>query len=132
MRLIATCPEETKGALAAELVELGAKDLQPGFRAVAFEASDALFYELHLRVRLATSGKSLHKRGARPSVNPAPLKETLAASILRLAGYDGTQAFLDPMCGSGTIAIEAAMIALNKAPQIHRKKSEFYFESLKD
>jgi putative N6-adenine-specific DNA methylase len=79
-----------------------------------------------------TSGKSLHKRGYRESGHPAPLKETLAAAILIMAGYDGTQAFMDPMCGSGTLAIEAAMIAVRKAPRIHRKKGEFYFEWLKD
>jgi putative N6-adenine-specific DNA methylase len=91
----------------------------------------------HLRrgrcmLSLDTSGKSLHKRGYREQGHPAPLKETLAAAILILAGYDGSQPFLDPMCGSGTLAIEAAMIAVNKAPQIHRKRSEFYFEWLKD
>jgi putative N6-adenine-specific DNA methylase len=79
---------------------------------------------------LDTSGKSLHKRGYREQGHPAPLKETLAAAILTLARYDRTQAFLDPMCGSGTLAIEAAMIAVRKAPQIHRKKGEFYFEWL--
>jgi putative N6-adenine-specific DNA methylase len=80
---------------------------------------------------LDTSGKSLHKRGYREPGHPAPLKETLAAAILVMAGYDGSQAFLDPMCGSGTLAIEAAMIAVRKAPRIHRKKGEFYFEWLK-
>ncbi len=79
-----------------------------------------------------TTGKSLHKRGYREPGHPAPLKETLAAAILRLAGYDGTQAFLDPMCGSGTLAIEAATIALAKPPQIHRRKGEFLLEWLAD
>jgi putative N6-adenine-specific DNA methylase len=74
----------------------------------------------------------LHKRGYREQGHPAPLKETLSAAILIMAGYDGSQAFMDPMCGSGTIAIEAAMIAVRKAPQIHRKKGEFHFEWLKD
>lgn len=54
MRLIATCPEETKPALVRELEALGATNLVPGFRAVAFEASDALFYELHLKLRTAS------------------------------------------------------------------------------
>ncbi len=231
MRLIATCPDETKSALITELETLGAGGLEPGFRAVSFDASDELFFELHLKLRTAsrilrvvkdvpaktpamlhsqarrirwheyfdarhgfmveslgadeagggmppkqvitqvresirdvfqremgcapvvdvvepkvvvvahlqrgrcmlsldTSGKSLHKRGYREPGHPAPLKETLAASILLLAGYDGTQAFLDPMCGSGTLAIEAAMMAVRKAPQIHRRKGEFYFEWL--
>jgi len=232
VQLIATCPEETKPALLHELAALGATGLVPGFRAVSFEASDALYYELHLKLRTAsrilrvikevpakspamlysqarrirwcelfdaqhgflveslgadaedggmapkqvitqvresirdvfdrelgrapavdlveprvvvvahlahgrcmlsldTSGKSLHKRGYRESGHPAPLKETLAAAILILAGYDGTQPFMDPMCGSGTLAIEAAMMAVRKAPRIHRKKGEFYFEWLK-
>jgi putative N6-adenine-specific DNA methylase len=232
VQLIATCPEETKPALLHELAALGATGLVPGFRAVSFEASDALYYELHLKLRTAsrilrvikevpakspamlysqarrirwcelfdaqhgflveslgadaedggmapkqvitqvresirdvfgrelgrappidlveprvvvvahlahgrcmlsldTSGKSLHKRGYRESGHPAPLKETLAAAILILAGYDGTQPFMDPMCGSGTLAIEAAMMAVRKAPRIHRKKGEFYLEWLK-
>jgi len=232
LRLIATCPEETKPALVHELEALGATDLVPGFRAVSFEAGDDLFYELHLKLRTAsrilrvikevpakspemlysqarrirwcdlfeaqhgflveslgadaegggmppkqvitqvregirdvfnreqgrapaielveprvvvvahlakgrcmlsldTSGKSLHKRGYREPGHPAPLKETLAAAILIMAGYDGSQAFLDPMCGSGTLAIEAAMMAVRKAPRIHRRKGEFNFEWLK-
>ena len=232
MRLIATCPEETKPALVRELEALGAVDLESGFRAVSFEASEELFYELHLKLRTAsrilrvvkdvparspqmlysqarrirwcelfdgrhgfmveslgvdaddgiapkqvitqvresirdvftreqgrappidvvepkvvvvahlargrcmlsldTSGKSLHKRGYREPGHPAPLKETLAAAILMFAGYDGSQAFLDPMCGSGTLAIEAAMMAVRKAPRIHRRKGEFHFEWHKD
>jgi putative N6-adenine-specific DNA methylase len=233
LRLVATCPEETKAALIGELQALGVRDPQPGFRAVEFEAEPRLAYELHLRLRTAsrllrvlkdvpahspqmlhsqvrrihwpelfdarhafmvesvgaetgpgsmaarqvitqvregiraaftgaggrvppvetadprvvvvahmargrctlsfdTAGKALHKRGYRESGHPAPLKETLAAAILQFAGYDGTQAFLDPMCGSGTLAIEAATIAVRKAPQIHRKKGEFGLEWLAD
>jgi putative N6-adenine-specific DNA methylase len=212
LRLIATCPEETKPTLVRELEAAGATGLVPGFRAVEFDADPALGYELHLRLRTAsrilrvirevpaktpemlrsqvrrihwpelfakqvitqvreairdafirageavppvdtddprvvvvahlsrdrcmlsfdTSGKSLHKRGYRESGHPAPLKETLAASILLYAGYDGTEPLLDPMCGSGTLAIEAAMVAVRKAPQIHRRKGDFHFEWLKD
>ena len=233
MRLIATCPEETKAVLVAELEALGVTGIEPSYRAVAFEATPRQFYEAHLKLRTAsrilkvikdvpartaemlfsqvrripwhelfavertflvegvpgdrgpehlrandiskkvreglqdcfqrhvgklpkvdlkepkvvivaflaggrcmlsfdTSGKALHKRGYRGEGHPAPIKETLAASLLLLAGYDGTQPFLDPMCGSGTIAIEAAMIALQKAPQIHRPKGQFLFEWLKD
>jgi putative N6-adenine-specific DNA methylase len=81
---------------------------------------------------LDTTGKVLHKRGYRLDGHPAPLKETLAASLLMMAGYDGSQALLDPMCGSGTLIIEGATIALQKPPQIHRKKGQFNFEWLKD
>ena len=81
---------------------------------------------------LDTTGKTLHKRGYRTEGHPAPIKETLACAILDLAGYDGTQPLLDPMCGSGTIAIEAAYKALHKAAHIHRKKGEFGFEWLRD
>lgn len=100
------------------------------------ENPDVVFVA-HLRDRcctisIDTSGKSLHKRGYRTEGHPAPLKETLAAAILRFAGYDGSEPLLDPMCGSGTIAIEACMVALNKASQIHRKKDEFGFEHLLD
>jgi putative N6-adenine-specific DNA methylase len=232
VRLVATCPEETKPALAAELQAFGAADLRLRYRAIEFDATPAQFYELHLGSRTAsrllrvirevpahtpqmlhsqvrrlrwpewfdrrhgfmvetvgidaaaamtprqvvtqvregvreafaasglapppvdteepkvvivahlargrctlcfdTSGKALHKRGYREPGHPAPLKETLAAAILQFAGYDGTQPFLDPMCGSGTLAIEAAMIAVRKAPQVHRRKGEFHFEWLAD
>ncbi len=79
-----------------------------------------------------TSGKALHKRGYRLSGHPAPLKETLAAAIVMMMGYKGQTVFYDPMCGSGTLPIEAAYIALKKAPLIHRKKLEFDFEKLAD
>lgn len=77
-----------------------------------------------------TAGRALHKRGWRLTGHPAVLKETLAASILLLAGYTGQEPLLDPMCGSGTIAIEAAYIALHKAPLIHRGKDDFALEHL--
>ena len=92
----------------------------------------AFIHKGHCVLSFDTAGKALHKRGYRGPGHPAPLKETLAASILMLAGYDGSQALLDPMCGSGTIAIEAAMLALGKPPQMHRKKGQFLFEWLKD
>jgi 23S rRNA (guanine2445-N2)-methyltransferase len=79
---------------------------------------------------LDTAGRALHKRGWRMGGHPAVLKETLAASVLMLAGYTGDEPLLDPMCGSGTIVIEAAYIALNKAPLIHRGKDDFALEHL--
>jgi putative N6-adenine-specific DNA methylase len=77
---------------------------------------------------LDTAGRALHKRGWRLAGHPAVLKETLAAAILLLAGYDGSEALLDPMCGSGTLAIEGAYLALGKAPLIHRGKDDFGLE----
>ena len=82
-------------------------------------------------ISLDTSGKTLHKRGYKVDGHPAPLKETLAASVLELLNYDGSVDLFDPMCGSGTLAIEGAFIALNKAPLIHRAKGDFGFEWLK-
>ncbi len=83
-------------------------------------------------ISISTSGMALHKRAYRTTQHPAPLKETVAATILKLAGYDGSQPLLDPFCGSGTIAIEAASMALDKACNIHRKKGSFGFEHLLD
>ena len=69
---------------------------------------------------LDTSGVGLHKRGYRPQGNTAPLRETLAAAIVKLSRYRGRDLVCDPFCGSGTIPIEAALAALNRAPGINR------------
>ena len=71
-------------------------------------------------VFLDSSGVSLHKRGYRAVGNEAPLHETMAAAMVNLARYRGRDFFWDPFCGSGTICIEAAMIALNRAPGLNR------------
>ncbi|MBC7671107.1 MAG: class I SAM-dependent RNA methyltransferase [Polaromonas sp.] len=63
-----------------------------------------------------SSGELLHRRGYRQAVAKAPLRETVAAACLLATDYDGSQAFIDPMCGSGTFPIEAAMIARQQAP----------------
>nr|WP_229804883.1 THUMP domain-containing protein [Paludibacterium paludis] len=80
-------------------------------------------------IYLDTSGEALFKRGWRDETGDAPLRENLAAGILRLAGYDGSQPLLDPMCGSGTFLVEAADIALNRAPGRQRR---FAFEKFQD
>lgn len=72
---------------------------------------------------LDTSGPGLHKRGYRANGNDAPLRETLAAAMVTLAHYRGREFFWDPFCGSGTIPIEAALIAKNKAPGAYRRFS---------
>ena len=69
---------------------------------------------------LDTSGTPLHKRGYRPAHTEAALRETLAAAMVNVAGYRGRGDFCDPFCGSGTIAIEAALAALNRAPGLYR------------
>ena len=70
---------------------------------------------------LDTSGVGLHKRGYRAVGNEAPLRETLAAAMVMLTRYRGREFFWDPFCGSGTIPIEAAMIAKNRAPGLKRR-----------
>ena len=69
---------------------------------------------------LDTSGSGLHKRGYRANSNAAPLRETLAAAMLKVARWRGRDPLIDPFCGSGTIPIEAAMIAMNRAPGLMR------------
>ena len=75
----------------------------------------------HVELFLDTSGVSLHKRGYRREANLAPLHETMAAAMVNLARYRGRDFFWDPFCGSGTICIEAAMIAANMAPGMNRE-----------
>jgi len=81
-------------------------------------------------IALDTSGESLHKRGYKTATNIAPINEVLAAGMIILSGWDGQCDFMDPMCGSGTILAEAAMIACNIPPNLMRK--EFAFERWQD
>lgn len=233
-RLIATCPEESRSLLMDELRQIGVTDIMADFRSVYFSTDISTYYEVHLRLRTAsslfrviktvrapteemlinqsariawpqlfnsersfrvdgidadrsgqgmsgmviskkikegifhsfrkknnalppialkkpqvlvigynqrykctisvdTAGQSLHKRGYRSEgTHPAPLKETLAAAVLQQIGYCGRKPLLDAMCGSGTIAIEAAMIALRQAPLLQRPAGVFGFERLLD
>lgn len=79
-------------------------------------------------VMIDTSGSGLHRRGYRERGNEAPLKETLAAGLLKIARWKPTMPLIDPCCGSGTIVIEAALMAKNIAPGLNRK---FAFESFR-
>ena len=81
-------------------------------------------------ISLDASGDSLHKRGYKTATNIAPINEVLAAGLVMLSGWDGQSDFMDPMCGSGTILAEAAMIACNIPPNLMRK--EFAFERWQD
>ncbi|MEI6275496.1 MAG: THUMP domain-containing protein [Prolixibacteraceae bacterium] len=84
----------------------------------------------YCEVSLDSSGESLHKRGYRLGQVEAPINEVLAAGMIMLAGWDGNTDFLDPMCGSGTFLIEAAMIAKGIPAGIYRKS--FGFEKWQD
>ncbi len=79
---------------------------------------------------LDSSGESLHRRGYRQEAVEAPLNEVLAAGMILMTGWHGECDLIDPMCGSGTIPVEAALIARNIAPGVFRK--EFAFEKWKD
>lgn len=85
---------------------------------------------VHASLSLDLSGDSLHRRGYRSSVVEAPLKETLAAALVRLSGcledLDSSACLLDPMCGSGTLLIEAALMLSNTAPGLLRKRFGFH------
>jgi putative N6-adenine-specific DNA methylase len=71
-------------------------------------------------VSLDSSGSSLHRRGYRPAVGAAPLKESLAAALIQLSGWQPDLPFFDPLCGSGTLPLEASLQALNIAPGLFR------------
>jgi putative N6-adenine-specific DNA methylase len=81
-------------------------------------------------VSLDSSGSSLHRRGYRPAVGKAPLKESLAAALIQLSGWQPDLPFLDPLCGSGTLPLEASLKALNIAPG--RFRDRFGFETWLD
>ncbi|MFT5431669.1 MAG: putative N6-adenine-specific DNA methylase [Myxococcota bacterium] len=80
--------------------------------------------QTHATLSLDTSGARLHRRGYREQTGTAPLKETLAAGMVALTGWSAEVPFMDPMCGSGTIAIEAALMATNTAPGLLRLGGE--------
>ena len=88
---------------------------------------DAFLERTGVTLYLDTSGEALFKRGWRRVSAEAPLRENLAAGILKLSGWNGEQALLDPMCGGGTILLEAALMALNISPGVGRS---FAFEKL--
>ncbi len=91
----------------------------PAVRLVAF------FFRSRCELSLDLSGEPLHRRGYREEGAEAPLRENRAAALLRFAGYDGSGPLADPFCGSGTIAIEAALIATRRAPGLSRPPHRF-------
>lgn len=108
---------------------------QKGSRPNVQLTNPELYLDVHIAntmvtISLNSSGESLHKRGYRVANTEAPINEALAAGMLLMAGWKGQGDFYDPMCGSGTLLIEAALIAQNIAPGIFRKG--FAFEKWKD
>lgn len=87
--------------------------------------------DTHVTLLLNSSGESLHKRGYRQGVGLAPLNEVLAAGMIKLAGWKCDCNFYDPMCGSGTLLIEAAMLANNIPAQYYRREN-FAFKRWRD
>jgi putative N6-adenine-specific DNA methylase len=82
-------------------------------------------YRDNMVLSLDSSGESLHKRGYRPILTKAPLNEALSAAIVLMTGWNGQVPFADPMCGSGTLPIEASWIALKRPPGLTRKRFGF-------
>ena len=87
-------------------------------------------YKNQAVLSLDSSGQSLHKRGYREALHKAALNEALAAALIQLTGWDGSIPFVDPLCGSGTLPIEAAWLALDRPPGLTRKR--FAFQSWPD
>ena len=105
------------------------RDLYGERPSVDRESPDVQFH-LHIhkneaQLFLDSSGESLHKRGYKVRSHPAPINEVVAAAMLMLAGYDGSCDFIDPMCGGGTLPIEAAMMALHIPAGFYRRDYGF-------
>jgi 23S rRNA G2445 N2-methylase RlmL len=116
--------QKTKDAIVDQLRDkLGARP------SVDLESPDLRVFVHIVRDRatiyLDVSGESLHRRGWRSRIGAAPLKETLAAALVRMIEWDKQRPFVDPMCGSGTIAIEADHYARGVAPNIDRRRFGF-------
>jgi len=127
---VPTCQKITKKAIAdALLAQHNVKALpESGTR---YPISVYLLRDT-VSVLIDTSGSGLHKRGYRLDQGDAPLKETLAAAMVTLSYFDGTRVLYDPFCGSGTIAIEAALISKNQAPGLYRDFVSATWPKMKD
>ena len=126
-------PQFTHSGFAALVVKDAVADrfrAKHGYRPNVEKENPDIVIDVHLSpdrayISLDSSGQSLHRRGYRQDVGVAPLSEVLAAGMLKLAGYRGDQAFLDPMCGSGTLPLEAALMADRRPPGIYRDRFSF-------
>ena len=106
-----------------------------GKRPYVDKENPTIYVDVHINrekctISLDSSGASLHKRGYRVATDKAPINEVLAAGLIKLSGWEKDGDFMDPMCGSGTIPIEAAMEALNIPAGYYRK--HFAFENWSD
>ena len=118
LHAVPTCQAMVKKAIAKRLGKAYGLETLPETGAL-YQVQFALFKD-RASLMLDTSGEGLYKRGYRAQGVAAPLKETLAAAMVSLSRYKGRDPFCDPFCGSGTIAIEAALIAKNRAPGLSR------------
>jgi putative N6-adenine-specific DNA methylase len=117
-------------ALQAKNAIVDQQQIQFGERSTVDTQAPDVQINLHLHqgrctVSLNSSGGSLHRRGYRPAVGTAPLKESLAAALIQLSGWQPYQTFYDPLCGSGTLPLEACLKALNIAPGLFRERFGF-------
>ena len=118
LRSLPDCQKITKKAIAERLkAKYGIEWLQE--TGARYQIRFAIMNDI-ASLYIDTSGAGLHKRGYRPVGNAAPLRETLAAAIVKLSRYRGREPVCDPFCGSGTIPIEAALAAINRAPGLGR------------
>ena len=115
---IPDCQKIIKKAV-VERLKVGHKAEQLSETGAKYQIQFAIMNDVAV-LYIDTSGAGLHKRGYRPVGSAAPLRETLAAAIVKLSRYRGREMVCDPFCGSGTIPIEAAMAAINRAPGLKR------------
>ena len=118
LHAVPACQSILKKAIARQLGRAYGMDTLPETGAV-YQVRFSILKD-RAALMLDTSGESLYKRGYRAQNMGAPLRETLAAALVALTHYRGRDPFCDPFCGSGTIAIEAALIAKNRAPGLNR------------
>ena len=118
LHAVPACQSILKKAIAARLGEKYGMSTLPETGAL-YQVQFSIMKD-QVTLMLDTTGPGLHKRGYRAVGVAAPLRETLAAAMVLLSRYRGKDPFCDPFCGSGTIAIEAALIAKNRAPGLNR------------
>jgi len=119
-RVAESIPQKTYPQITQITADLDSKNLRPSAKSADQLVVVRLDHD-HCTVSLDSSGAHLHQRGYRLQTAKAPLRETLAAALLLHANYNPAQPLLDPFCGSGTFAIEAALIARNVAPGLNRR-----------